>query len=122
MLTGKKYIEKQVQDWVNHVEDSEQYHNELVTNKVSYLVRNLQVFNITHKAAMKLLVEIESRQTETDSEQITERQIQDERMEDGIDVADNSNHEGNLQDDNEKIVDMFDDEHSSVSKIRCTAF
>ena len=69
------------------------------------------MLNITHKAALKLLVEIESRLTENDSEQITERQIQNETMEDGIEVADNANPDGNLEDENENNVDMFDDEH-----------
>ena len=33
VLTRKQFIEKQVEDWINHIDDSEEYQNELVSRK-----------------------------------------------------------------------------------------
>ena len=111
LLTRKEYVEKQVQDWIDHFKDNEQYQDELVTNKVRYLVRHLKVFNMTYKAALKLLVELESRLTVTDAEDISVGQ--DEIMDEGTEVEHSSQVEGNEHDQNENNVDMFDDGNSS---------
>ena len=78
LLTRKEYVEKQVQDWIEHFKDSEQYQHELVTSKVRYLVQHLKVFNMTYKAALKLLVELESRLTETDADGEVARFLKDQ--------------------------------------------
>ena len=113
LLTRKEYVEKQVQDWIEHFKDSEQYQHELVTSKVRYFMQHLKVFNMTYKAVLKLLVELESRLKETDADDISVGQMQDEVMDEDTEVGDSSQLGGNEHDQNENSVEMFDDENSS---------
>ena len=113
VLTRKQFIEKQVEDWINHFDDSEEYQNELVSRKAVYLVRHLKVFKIPYKSALKLLVEVESRQKENDIEDNSQQQIQNEGMEEDEDDGNNVQPQETQSDQNIDNFDMLDVDQAS---------
>ena len=65
-LSKSEYIDKQVEDWVKHFKNSQNYQNTVLSNKAKYLVRHLGKVNVNWrkvntKVAMKLLVKAEVR-------------------------------------------------------------
>ena len=104
LLTRKEYVAKQVQDWIDHFEDSEQYQSEILSVKVKYLVHHLRVLNITTKVARKLLVELESKhQADEGLSAVANSLVEIEHDENDIDMIDN---------EPPGDVDMFSDDES----------
>ena len=128
LLTRQQHIEKQVQDWISHFKDSDRYQNDTVYNKVKYLMRYLKGLNVTNRAATKLLVELESKHSESDSQEENAKQMEVETNEDGVDnnaipvedqhIQDTSNFDM-IEEEQNSDVDMFsDDENHNNEKKR----
>ena len=64
-LSRTQYIDSLVNDWVNHFGDSADFQNTSLSRKTMYLVRHLVALKVNQKVAMKILVNIESRQEKT---------------------------------------------------------
>ena len=121
LLTRQQHIEKQVQDWIDHFEDSDQYQNESVSNKVRYLMRHIKVLNVTRRAATKILVELESKQRESDAQEESAKQMDVVTNEEGVDgdaipVRDQHNQDTNnvdmIDEEPNSDVDMFSDDEN----------
>ena len=68
------------QDWVEHFEDSDNYKNSTLTNRAVHLTRHLSALNVKWRGAMKLLVDFESKQSSTETNEVGRNEV--ERMDD----------------------------------------
>ena len=110
LLTKKQHIEKQVQNWIDHFGDSQDYQNENLANKVRYLERHMKPLNVTRKAARKLLVQLESKHAERGIQTVPERQLENNNVDEEMEF---DNEGENPVVENVDNVEMIDSEHNS---------
>ena len=108
LLTRNVHTEEQVQLWINHFKDSEKYQNETVSGKVMYLQPHLKAVNVSRKAALKLLVKLESKDNRQGEVEV-ERQLDNVREEEmDLDIE-----AENLNEPNDENIEMRGADYSS---------
>ena len=106
-LTKKQHIEQEVQKWIDHFGDSNEYQNESVANKVIYLEQHLKPLNVSRKNARKLLVQSESKNTERGKKKVPERQSENDNVEEEMD------YDNDVESPEVENVEMIESEHNS---------
>ena len=127
LLTKKQYTEKQVQDWIDHFGDSQEYQDESFAHKVTYLVRHLKALNITRKETQKFLVQLEGKPADGRARKGKEGELENNDAEEEMEyetgeenqVAENFDNVEMIESEYDSDVDMFaDDDEDNRDKKR----
>ena len=125
-LSKSEYTEKLVKDWIDHFKSSDNYQNSPLSKKALYLTRHLVALKVTYKVALKLLVDLESKQSSVVSSDNVKAENSEDEVEDMEGTTDidhrapeNNNVESVDMDEIDEIEDMFcEDSDTKESAIR----